>query len=153
MLREKIMFIDEITPEDGITIIGTGDSFLLSRKIPEILSSALQIPKREVLEKKHERNENEIKCVWEMIKPVDAYSYYHFELSFQGNKDNKVKIHFAGKLKTELLREYIWQRSVLYEFFRTLWYEYIYARKRKKYLEEGREIVDYIVSHIKSLLR
>lgn len=147
------MFIDEITPEEGITIRGSGEPVIVYKKIPEILSSALQIQKREVLEKKHERNENEIKCVWETVKYLDEYSYYHFEISFHGIKNGKIKIHFTGKLKTELLREYAWQRSVIYEFFRTLWYEYIYIRKRKKYIEEGYEIVNYIVSHIKSLLR
>ncbi|HIQ49896.1 MAG TPA: hypothetical protein EYH56_01735 [Nanoarchaeota archaeon] len=153
MLREKIMFIDELTPEEGITITGFGKPEAIYKKIPEILSKVLQISKRDVLEKKHERDENKIKANWEIVKFLDEYSYYHFEFSFQGTKNGNIKIHFTAKLKTELLREYLWQKSVLYEFFRTLWYEYIYTRKRKKYLEEGYEIVDYIVSHIKSLLR
>lgn len=153
MLREKIMFIDELTPEEGISINGKGDPMIFYRKIPEIISSVLKIQKRDVLEKKHERNENEIKCSWEIFKPLDEYSYYHLEISLKGNKNRDVEIHFVAKLKTELLREHLWQRSVLYEFFRTLWYEYIYIRKRKKYFEEGQKIVDYIVSHIKSLLR
>ncbi len=154
MLREKIMFIDELTPEDGVVISGKGNADAVYRKIPEVVSSIMEIPKREVLEKKHEVKEGYIASTWEFFKALDDYSYYHFELSFRGDKEGNVKISFWGKLKTELLRENLWQKSVLYEFLRTIWYEYIYSKgKRKKFLEEGRELARLLAENLKALLR
>lgn len=147
------MFIDELTPEDGIAISGKGDTFTVYRRIPEIISSILEIPKREVMEKKHEVKENYINSAWEFMKPLDDYSYYHFELKFSGDKEGNITVSFWGKLKTELLRENLWQKSVIYEFLRTLWYEYIYTRKRKEFLKEGKKIAQLIAENIKAMLR
>jgi len=153
VLREKIMFIDELTPPQGITLSGSCEAIKVYEKMFDILTSVFEVTRFEVVEKKSKITEEGVSAGWEVIKYLDKYSYYHFIISLSGTK-NYAEVNIRGYLKTEFLREHLWQKSILYDFFVVMWYEYFYSKKqRKEFLEKGKDIVRYFCENVKLLIK
>lgn len=83
---------------------------------------------------------------WEIVKDLDTFSYYWITVELDGfakpskefGKEGSVRIVVEPRLRTEYPQETLWQRTLLYEMFRTIYHKLIYDSTRKKYLEECR---------------
>jgi hypothetical protein len=53
-------------------------------------------------------------------------------------KEGTLKIRVEGRIRTEYPQDTVWQRSLIYEMFRTFYHKIIYEGTRKKYIETCR---------------
>jgi len=150
LVRDKIMETDEI---GKIEIEGKGNFKTLSEKIPELISSLLEIPKSGITETKYVKREENVMAEWSFMERFDKHSYAEFFLTLEGNlSTGEVKISLKSALKTEVWKDSIWQKNYVYEILLGIWYELIYSRKRKKYLEEAKNKMSVILKHLKTLV-
>ncbi|MBI2084503.1 MAG: hypothetical protein HYT70_02730 [Candidatus Aenigmarchaeota archaeon] len=86
---------------------------------------------------------------FETIKDLDTFTFQDITVIIDGTahpskefgKEGSVKISFEGKIRTEYPQDTVWQRSLLYEMFRTMYHKLIYQGIRKKYVEECRGLL------------
>ncbi|MFH1364807.1 MAG: hypothetical protein ABIH52_04085 [Candidatus Aenigmatarchaeota archaeon] len=89
------------------------------------------------------KDSDKFKVRWWIHKDMDLFTYLfvRIDLSGQGNeKTGNATIGVRGLLRTEYPQDTIWQRSLFYEMFRTLWHRAIYHKKREDYAIECRHI-------------
>jgi hypothetical protein len=95
---------------------------------------------------------------WETIKDLDSHTFQDITITLDGTaspskefgKEGSLKISFEGKIRTEYPQDTIWQRSLIYEMFRTFYHKTIYQGIRKKYVEECRETLLQFSDEIRS---
>jgi hypothetical protein len=106
------------------------------------------------------KEEEKFKVRLDLIKDFDSFSFMEVETSLSGTarpskafgKEGEVKIRIDAWVRTEYPQDTIWQRSLFYELFRTLWHKLIYEDTRKKYLSKCRELVTMFATELKSFL-
>ena len=95
---------------------------------------------------------------WETIKDLDFYTFRDVTITIDGTirpskefgKEGSVKITFEGKIRTEYPQDTLWQRSLIYEMFRTFYHKIVYESTRKKYIEDCRELLLAFSDELKS---
>lgn len=95
---------------------------------------------------------------WETIKDLDTHSFRDIVVIIDGTakpskefgKEGSVRVTFEGKIRTEYPQDTIWQRSLIYEMFRTFYHKLIYQSVRKKYIDECRALLLQFSDEIKS---
>lgn len=83
---------------------------------------------------------------WEIIKDLDTFTFQHMVFTLDGKakpskefgKEGSIKIRMEGRIRTEYPQETIWQRSLIYEIFRTFYHKVIYTSTRKRYIKDCR---------------
>ncbi|MEM7826144.1 MAG: hypothetical protein QW451_00750 [Candidatus Aenigmatarchaeota archaeon] len=134
------------------------------QKIKELLISVWKLEPGDVQEREFNWDRSsgveKFRVRIEAIKDLDTFSYFYLVISLSGEakhsrefgKEGKVKIEFEPRLRTEYPQDTIWQRSLLYELFRTLWHKLIYQSTRMRYLQECRELSQRFMEEVKSFL-
>jgi len=133
-------------------------------KVKELLISVWKLEPGDVQERVFNWDRSgdveKFKISIEAVKDLDAYSFYYLKLSIKGEaklskefgKEGKVTIEFEPALRTEYPQDTLWQRSLLYELFRTFYHKVIYRSTRLKYIQECRELSMRFQEEIKSFL-
>ncbi len=96
--------------------------------------------------------------VWETIRDLDTHTFQDIKMTMDGTvtpskefgKEGTLKIAFEGKIRTEYPQDTIWQRSLIYEMFRTFYHKTIYQGIRKKYIEDCRALLLQFSDEMKS---
>jgi len=131
-------------------------------RLLEILIKDLQIPRGNVQEKlfKWDRTkpEESFTAEFEAIKDFDKFSYMFLLIKLSGRvkpskefgKEGSVSIVMEGMVRTEYPQDTTWERSFLYEMFRTFYHKVFYKDQREKYTQQCRDWMYDIENNMKS---
>lgn len=130
--------------------------------IRKLFSSLFGITEREIQEREFRWDKipggESFHVRFETIKDLDTHTFQDITIEIDGTihpskefgKEGNVRIRFEGKIRTEYPQDTVWQRSLLYEMFRTFYHKVIYQSIRKRYVEECRELLLHFSDEIKS---
>jgi hypothetical protein len=133
-------------------------------EIKKLLLKIFRVDEKDLQEREfswdRSKEEEKFKVRLDLIKDFDSFSFMEVETSLSGTarpskafgKEGEVKIRIDAWVRTEYPQDTIWQRSLFYELFRTLWHKLIYEDTRKKYLSKCRELVTMFATELKSFL-
>lgn len=136
----------------------------LYAKIKELLVTVWRVDPGDVQEREFSWDRSsgaeKFRVRFEAVKDLDTFSFFFIRISLSGEakhsrefgKEGSAKIELDTCLRTEYPQDTIWQRSLFYEFFRTLWHKLIYQSTRLRYLQECRELSERFMEEIKSFL-
>ena len=97
---------------------------------------------------------------FEVIKDLDSFSFIYLTVTLKGEaqhsrefgREGKAQIVIEPLLRTEYPQDTMWQRSLFYEFYRTLYHKLFYVDTRKRYLQQCRETTVRFHEELKSFL-
>ncbi len=133
-------------------------------KIMELLKSVLKIKPENIQEKKFEWSRSAVPEKFsgeiEAFKDLDRFSYILLWVDFSGSvkpskefgKEGDIKVVIDGVLRTDYPQDTVWERSLLYEIFRSVWHKIFYEEKRFRYKEVCRDSMLTLQNEIKSFL-
>jgi hypothetical protein len=130
----------------------------------KILSQITKVPETEIIERDfswmREGMEEKFSVRFDVIKDMDRFSYIQISVTMKGKirpskevgKEGDLSITIEGMLRTEYPQDTLWQRSLLYELFRTFYHKFIYEEARMKYKRECANLMMQLHSSIKEFL-
>ncbi|MEM5853727.1 MAG: hypothetical protein QXG39_02660 [Candidatus Aenigmatarchaeota archaeon] len=136
----------------------------LYQKIKELLVSVWRAEAGDVVEREFSWDRStgteKFKVRFEVTKDLDTFSFFYLTVTLSGEakhsrqfgREGSARVEFEPRLRTEYPQDTIWQRSLFYEIFRSLWHKFIYQSTRERYLRECRELSEKFAEEIKSFL-
>jgi hypothetical protein len=130
----------------------------------KLLAQITKVPENEIIERdftwRREGEEENFSVTFDVIKDMDRFSFIQISISMKGKikpskefgKEGNLSINIEGVLRTEYPQDTLWQRSLIYEMFRTFYHKFIYEDTRKKYKQECVDIMNQIYSSLKEFL-
>ena len=130
----------------------------------KLLAQITRVPENEIIERdftwRREGEEENFSVTFDVIKDMDRFSFIQISISMKGKikpskefgKEGNLSINIEGVLRTEYPQDTLWQRSLIYEMFRTFYHKFIYEDTRKKYKQECVDIMNQIYSSLKEFL-
>jgi hypothetical protein len=130
----------------------------------KLLAQITKVPENEIIERdftwRREGEEENFSVTFDVIKDMDRFSFIQISISMKGKikpskefgKEGSLSITIEGVLRTEYPQDTLWQRSLIYEMFRTFYHKFIYEDARKKYKQECVDIMNQIYSSLKEFL-
>ena len=130
----------------------------------KILSQVTKIPENEIVERDFSwdksAEEEKFSVSFDVIKDLDRFSFMQITVSMKGKikpskefgKEGSLTINIDGILRTEYPQDTLWQRSLIYEIFRTFYHKFIYEETRKKYKQQCVDLINQIYLNIKEFL-
>ena len=130
-------------------------------KLIDILTRSLNVPRENIQEKNfvwdRSKPEEKFTAAFEVIKDMDKFSYIYLEITMRGTvrpskefgKEGTVSFDIQGILRTEYPQDTLWERSFVYEMFRTFYHRVFYDEKRQKWLMECRDNILQIQNELK----
>jgi hypothetical protein len=127
----------------------------------KILSQVTKVPEGEIVERdftwKKEGEEESFSVSFDVIKDMDRFSFIQLGVSMKGKvkpskefgKEGNVTINIEGTLRTEYPQDTLWEKSLIYELFRTFYHRFIYEGTRKKYKQECVNLMNQIYTNLK----
>ena len=156
--RTKLMLQDNCFEQDPgdveLNYLGP-NPHKLYKMIFTIMKSVFRAADSDVQEEKFSWGKKETEKFKTRIylhKDMDKFTHIliRFDLSGQGTENSgNAKIRVKSVIRTEYPQDTVWQRSLFYEFMRTLWHNLFYHQKRIGYAEECRH---YVVVFQKKML-
>lgn len=120
-------------------------------RLIDILVKEIMIPRENIQEKffkwDREKPTETFQASFEVFKDFDKFSYMQLEITLKGTvkpskefgKEGSITITMQGFVRTEYPQDTAWERSFIYEMFRTLWHKIFYREKRMKYMAQCRD--------------
>jgi len=130
-------------------------------KLIDILTRSLNVPRENIQEKNfvwdRSKPEEKFTAAFEVIKDMDKFSYIYLDITMRGTikpskefgKEGTVSFSIEGILRTEYPQDTLWERSFVYEMFRTFYHRVFYDEKRQKWLMECRDNILQIQNELK----
>jgi len=130
----------------------------------KLLAQITRVPENEIIERdftwRREGEEENFSVTFDVIKDMDRFSFIQISISMKGKikpskefgKEGNLSINIEGVLRTEYPQDTLWQRSLIYEMFRTFYHKFIYEDARKKYKQECVDIMNEVYSSLKEFL-
>jgi hypothetical protein len=130
----------------------------------KLLAQITKVPENEIIERdftwRREGEEENFSVTFDVTKDMDRFSFIQISISIKGKikpnkefgKEGNLSITIEGVLRTEYPQDTLWQRSLIYEMFRTFYHKFIYEDVRKKYKQECVDIMNQIYSSLKEFL-
>lgn len=132
------------------------------KKLLKIIVDDIKIPQQNIQEKffKWDRSgaAETFTAAWEVVKDFDKFSYMFLEITMDGTvkpskefgKEGNVSITMQGIIRTEYPQDTLWERSFLYEIFRSFYHKLLYEDKVKQYVSDCRDWMLFIQNEMKS---
>ncbi len=97
---------------------------------------------------------------FELIRDMDTFSFMQIIIDLSGEtkpsrefgKEGTANIRIEGRLRTEYPQDTIFQRSLIYEWFRVFYHRFIYEETRKRFKDQCREMINQFHYQLKSFL-
>lgn len=133
-------------------------------KIMELLRVNLKVKPENIQEKEYKWDRagvpEKFSGAIEAFKDFDKFSYMMLMIDFAGTvrpskefgKEGELKVVFDAVLRTDYPQDSVWEKSLLYEIFRTFWHKAFYQEMRYKFREQCREAMVTLQSEIKAFL-
>jgi len=132
----------------------------LAKNIKKIISSALEVLEDDIKESNFSlsRKEKEtLKASYAINKVIDSNCYYRFEIDVSyevdANDYGKFSSKIKGSLYFELPQETSFQKSILFHFFFSLYWNFYYSKIVDKYIEQGKQYLNRYIDLLKSKAR
>ena len=133
-------------------------------QLKKILVSLFKIREDEIIEREFKwdrtKPEETFHTVLEHVKDMDRFSFIHIIVTLDGKvrpskdfgKEGSATIKIEGWLRTEYPQDTVWQRSLLYEMFRTFYHKVIYRETRMKYKDQCTSLIEQLQAEMKQFL-
>lgn len=159
--RTKLMIHEDLLrPSPIMRIHYTGKNpERFYKEIPGLLRTVFRISEQQIQEKKFvwsKGDPEKFKVEWELNKDLDKFSYLFVEVILEGETskgEGTADVIIAGALRTEYPQDSVWERSIVYEFFRTAWHNIFYHSKTSRYYREGRRLIGLFIEKVKELTK
>ena len=118
----------------------------LYEKVYELLKVCFRVADSDIQEDEYNWGKGKrerFKVRWWIHKDLDRFTYMFIRVRFSGEGDEKggsAKIDLKPMLRTEYPQDTVWQRSIIYEMFRTMWHRAFYHKERFDFAEECRHM-------------
>ncbi len=134
------------------------------QKLMDILITHIAVPRENIQEKdfRWDRGgeEENFSAALEVIKDYDKFSYMQLTIAIKGTlkpskefgKEGNVRINIRGAIRAEYPQDTMWQKSIVYEFFRVLYHKILYVSTWEKYMEDCREMLRLFIEEMKAYL-
>lgn len=131
-------------------------------KLLDILIKDIAIPRENIQEKSFAWDRTgpaeTFEAGFEVLKDFDRFSYMQMAIDIKGTikpskeleKEGSVKIVLEGVVRTEYPQDTTWERSLIYEMFRTFWHKIFYRDRRVKYIRQCRDWMLTVENEMKS---
>ncbi len=153
--RTRILIHDYcLVPRPGATLEYSGPNPQRSyEQIRKLFLSLFNVTEKEIQEREFRWEKvaggDSFHVRWEIIRDLDSHTFQDLTVTIDGvahpskefGKEGSLKVSFEGKIRTEYPQDTVWQRSLIYEMFRTFYHKAIYQSIRKKYQEECRALL------------
>lgn len=104
--------------------------------------------------------EEKFEIEFELRKDLDKITYVFVQGILNGTirpseefgKEGNVRIRIRGAIRAEYPQDTMWQRSIIYEFFRVLYHKILYVNIWEKYMEDCRAMLRLFVEEMKAYL-
>jgi len=164
--RTKITIEEDcMLPTPKLTITFSGPNpHKIYPKVMEILKSQMKIKAENIQEKDYSWDRSstpeKFSAKIEAVKDFDKFTYMLMWIDFSGSikpskefgKEGDLKLNIDGVIRTDYPQDTVWERSIIYEFFRAFYHKIFYQEKRYKYREMCRESMLTIQNEVKSFL-
>ena len=80
---------------------------------------------------------------WRLTKEMDVYTYLRYDVILIGSSENDegpVSVRLKPRIVTEYPQDTLIQQSILYEMARRFWHNMYYAKQRKEWIEQGKDM-------------
>jgi hypothetical protein len=120
-------------------------------KLMDLIIHDLGVARENIQEKKfvwdRSKPEEKFSIFMEVWKDFDRFTYMRIDVSIEGKikpskefgKDGTISITMKGYLRTEYPQDTVWERSFVYEIFRTLYHRVFYQDQRKRWRDDCRD--------------
>jgi len=136
----------------------------LYREIKKLLSTVLQLEEHEVEEREFSWDrstaEEKFRVTFYAVKDFDLNTYMEMIVRLEGEakpskefgKEGFAKVVLESRIRTEYPQDTFWQRSLIYELFRSFYHKVIYSSARERYREECAKLTNLIYEKLRSFL-
>jgi len=133
-------------------------------QLKKLFVTIFKIREDEIIEREfnwdRSKPEESLHTQLEYVKDMDKFSFLHIIVTLDAKikpsekfeKEGSAKIKIEGWLRTEYPQDTIWQRSLIYEMFRTFVHKVLYQEQRKRYKEECVSLINQLQAEIKEFL-
>jgi hypothetical protein len=96
----------------------------------------------------------------EAFKDFDKFTYMLMFIDFSGDvrpskefgKEGNFKLSLDAVMRTDYPQDTVWEKSLIYEIFRTFWHKVFYQERRYVYREQCRDLMLATQREIKAFL-
>ena len=133
-------------------------------QLKKIFTTLFKIREDEIIEREfnwdRSKPEETLHTQLEYIKDMDKFTFIQIRVTLDAKirpsenfgKEGEATIKIEGWLRTEYPQDTLWQRSLIYEIFRTFFHKVLYKSTRKKYKEECVSLINQLQAEIKEFL-
>jgi len=165
--RSKILIHDYCLEEKpvALTLSYNGPNPQLAvKKYIELLKLVFKVGDSEVQEKifnwDRSGKEEKFEIEFELRKDMDKISYLWIQGTLEGTirpseefgKEGNIRINIRGAVRAEYPQDTIWEKSIVYEFFRVLYHKILYVSAWEKYMADCREMLRLFIEEMKAYL-
>jgi hypothetical protein len=165
--RSKILIHDYCLEEKPVSLAlnykGPNPQ-LAVRKYVELAKLVFKVSDAEIQEKvfnwDRSGKEEKFEIEFEVRKDLDKISYVWIQGVIEGStrpseefgKEGELKVDVRGAIRAEYPQDTIWQKSIVYEFFRVLYHKILYVSMWEKYMEDCRTMMRLFMEEMKAYL-
>jgi hypothetical protein len=165
--RSKILIHDYCLEEKPVALTlnynGPNPQGVL-KKYVDLLKLVFKVSDSEIQEKvfnwDRSGKEEKFEIEFELRKDLDKISYIWIQGSLSGairpseefGKEGNVRINIRGAIRAEYPQDTLWQKSIVYEFFRVLYHKILYVGVWEKYMADCREMLRLFIEEMKAYL-
>lgn len=165
--RAKIMIQDWCLEERPVYLVlnytGPNPQLAIKRCV-DLLKTVFKVTDSEIQEKvfswDRSGKEEKFAIEYELRKDLDKNTYLFIQGNLDGSltpseefgKEGRIRIRIRGAVRAEYPQDTFWQRSIIYEFFRSLYHKIIYVGLWEKYMEDCREMLTLFINEMKAYL-
>ena len=165
--RSKILIHDYCLEEKPVALTlnynGPNPQGVL-KKYVDLLKLIFKVGDSEIQEKvfnwDRSGKEEKFEIEFELRKDLDKISYIWIQGSLSGiirpseefGKEGNVRINIRGAIRAEYPQDTLWQKSIVYEFFRVLYHKILYVGVWEKYMADCREMLHLFIEEMKAYL-
>lgn len=133
-------------------------------KITEVLKTNLKIKPENIQERDFKWDRaglpEKFSGSIEAFKDFDRFTYMLIWIDFNGDvrpskefgKEGNLKVSLDAVIRTDYPQDTVWERSLIYEIFRTFWHKTFYQERRYLYREQCRDLMLTVQREIKAFL-
>lgn len=96
----------------------------------------------------------------EAFRDFDKFSYMLMWVDFSGDarpskefgKEGTLKVSLDAVIRTDYPQDTVWEKSLIYEIFRSFWHKVFYQERRYIYREECRKLLITFQNELKAFL-
>lgn len=153
---------DCILPRPKIKLYYTGPNPDKSySKILEIIHNTMRVEDKDVQEREFKWDRSSVpekfSATIEVVKDFDKFTYMQLIINLSGSvkpskefgREGDVTVEIEGVTRTDYPQDTVWERSFLYEIFRTFYHKVFYQDERQKFKENCRDSMVSIQNELK----